>query len=98
MLAHDATNEHPATSLSKFFASHVKQYEAMANAPINATNSDRREMIKIETKEMHEMNKRGATINQIAKRYGVAAVTVSKRLRSRGYKVIYNKGGMRRGN
>lgn len=95
MIALDATNEHPTTSLGRFFASHAKQYRELANAPVDVTNSDKRALIELETLEMHDEHKRGATLSALAKKYGINSGTVSQRFKRRGLRVYYHAGGIR---
>lgn len=93
MIAQHATQEHPATSLARFFASHAEAYHRMANAPIDATNSDLREELDRETRELHEMHLSGSTINACAKRAGITNAAMSGRFRRRGLEVVYHAGG-----
>ena len=87
----EATNEHPASSLARFFASHAKQYHAMANAPMQASSGDTRTMIDFETAEMYELHKRGMMIKELSAKYEVNAVAISRRFQRRGFRVIRNK-------
>ena len=95
MIAIDSTHEHPSSSLARFFASHAKAYHAMANAPMRASSADTRTMVDYESEEMHRLNKSGATISEIARKYNMTPSAVSNRLKRRGMRIYYHSCGRR---
>ncbi len=93
MIALDATNEHPATSLGRFFVSHAKAYHAMANAPMKASSADTRTMVDFEAKEMHKLHLEGVTLSELGRRYSLTPAAVAGRFNRRGLEVIRHGSG-----
>ena len=94
MIALEATPDHPATSLSRFFESHLKQYRELANADIYEGRRPKgrpdwrsAEVIEKTTNEAIEMIARGKTLGQAARKFGVKTNTLQQRLYSRGLTV-----------
>ena len=94
MIALEATPDHPATSLSKFFESHLKQYREMANADIYEGRKSKgrpdwrsAEVIEETTNEAIEMIARGQTLGQAARKFGITINTLQQRIYTRGLNV-----------
>jgi len=99
MIAMDSTQEHPATSLSNFFASHVEQYKQMLKVGDIADRDEsaskipgrptveRAEQIENEVCEMIEMIAMGETVAEVARRQGLPRPVLAKRLHTRGLSV-----------
>jgi len=91
MIAHEATHEHPATSLSRFFAAHAKQYQQMASSPAYVTRSDKFADRENETLRLYELHKNGASINECAEIAGVTNAAMGERFRRRGLKTFVRR-------
>jgi len=80
-----------AANCMDFVRSMRHRFLELANSPEVVTKSDQREKLDELTAEMHQLNKNGTKLVELAEMYGVHHTTIRQRLLRRGYE-IYNHG------